>query len=267
MTAESPPSADPADLDDDPASNTIEALEHALDAIRARHPGVSQWELYEGALTALICTRRAIGPDEWTPALFECEAEELFATPSEYTRFIMRWLEREAQLRAALQAALDAPDDELALNPAVMDLRGLVATLPAADLAEALRDDPPHALGRGWAAGFMFVVAHWADDWAPPRDKEIAADMNGALDCIARLLDDDTDAPTLNLYDPDGPPSISQARFNAFDDALYAALDLYDIARGLGPRIAPLRRDEVKVGRNDPCPCGSGKKYKKCCGA
>ena len=24
--------------------------------------------------------------------------------------------------------------------------------------------------------------------------------------------------------------------------------------------------NEVKVGRNDPCPCGSGKKYKKCCG-
>ncbi|MEA1960510.1 MAG: SEC-C metal-binding domain-containing protein [Bacillota bacterium] len=23
----------------------------------------------------------------------------------------------------------------------------------------------------------------------------------------------------------------------------------------------------MKVGRNDPCPCGSGKKYKKCCGA
>jgi preprotein translocase subunit SecA len=22
-----------------------------------------------------------------------------------------------------------------------------------------------------------------------------------------------------------------------------------------------------KIGRNDPCPCGSGKKYKKCCGA
>jgi SWIM/SEC-C metal-binding protein len=27
------------------------------------------------------------------------------------------------------------------------------------------------------------------------------------------------------------------------------------------PRVA-----EAKVGRNDPCPCGSGKKYKKCCG-
>jgi SEC-C motif-containing protein len=28
----------------------------------------------------------------------------------------------------------------------------------------------------------------------------------------------------------------------------------------------PYRRAEPKVGRNEPCPCGSGKKYKKCCG-
>jgi hypothetical protein len=30
---------------------------------------------------------------------------------------------------------------------------------------------------------------------------------------------------------------------------------------------APIRREGNKIGRNDPCPCGSGKKYKKCCGA
>jgi SEC-C motif-containing protein len=29
----------------------------------------------------------------------------------------------------------------------------------------------------------------------------------------------------------------------------------------------PIRRDEPKVGRNEPCPCGSGKKYKRCHGA
>ncbi len=28
----------------------------------------------------------------------------------------------------------------------------------------------------------------------------------------------------------------------------------------------PVKREEPKIGRNDPCPCGSGKKYKKCCG-
>ncbi|MBN1891532.1 MAG: preprotein translocase subunit SecA [Clostridiales bacterium] len=28
----------------------------------------------------------------------------------------------------------------------------------------------------------------------------------------------------------------------------------------------PIKRDSAKIGRNDPCPCGSGKKYKNCCG-
>ena len=31
--------------------------------------------------------------------------------------------------------------------------------------------------------------------------------------------------------------------------------------------VKTIRRDEPKVGRNEPCPCGSGKKYKKCHGA
>jgi preprotein translocase subunit SecA len=30
--------------------------------------------------------------------------------------------------------------------------------------------------------------------------------------------------------------------------------------------IPTVRREAPKVGRNDPCPCGSGKKYKNCCG-
>ena len=35
-------------------------------------------------------------------------------------------------------------------------------------------------------------------------------------------------------------------------------------------RNVPVEKDKndpfANVGRNDPCPCGSGKKYKKCCG-
>ena len=47
--------------------------------------------------------------------------------------------------------------------------------------------------------------------------------------------------------------------------------DLTDIALALGapvpaPAPAPAeRRSAEKVSRNDPCPCGSGRKYKKCC--
>jgi hypothetical protein len=42
----------------------------------------------------------------------------------------------------------------------------------------------------------------------------------------------------------------------------YANVGMDDAA----PVTAPVRRGSPKVGRNDPCPCGSGKKYKKCCG-
>jgi len=35
---------------------------------------------------------------------------------------------------------------------------------------------------------------------------------------------------------------------------------------GEAARVNPVKRQGSKVGRNDPCPCGSGKKYKRCCG-
>ena len=35
---------------------------------------------------------------------------------------------------------------------------------------------------------------------------------------------------------------------------------------GEGVAQRPFKREAPKVGRNDPCPCGSGKKFKKCCG-
>ncbi len=40
--------------------------------------------------------------------------------------------------------------------------------------------------------------------------------------------------------------------------------DISDLERALNP---PVTIHSEKIGRNDPCPCGSEKKYKKCCGA
>ena len=37
-------------------------------------------------------------------------------------------------------------------------------------------------------------------------------------------------------------------------------------AQGGDDSVQTVKRDGKKVGRNDPCPCGSGKKYKKCHG-
>jgi hypothetical protein len=52
---------------------------------------------------------------------------------------------------------------------------------------------------------------------------------------------------------------LTQVVVEAFD----AAVSL----RRPGQNLAPIVRDEPKVGRNDPCPCGSGKKWKRCHGS
>lgn len=39
-----------------------------------------------------------------------------------------------------------------------------------------------------------------------------------------------------------------------------------EVLNGDQPKVETFKRTDPKVGRNDVCPCGSGKKYKKCCG-
>ncbi len=53
----------------------------------------------------------------------------------------------------------------------------------------------------------------------------------------------------------------------AIDDLVSSVADLADLTQHERYRVETVRRDAPKVGRNDPCPCGSGKKYKRCHGA
>jgi preprotein translocase subunit SecA len=59
--------------------------------------------------------------------------------------------------------------------------------------------------------------------------------------------------------------SFDHAEFDAFG-AHGRGPDGSEGGAAAGP-IEPIKRDQPKVGRNDPCPCGSGRKYKKCHGA
>lgn len=51
-----------------------------------------------------------------------------------------------------------------------------------------------------------------------------------------------------------------------FDDLLARAKEAIKDTSGFAPLPKPVQKLVDKIGRNTPCPCGSGKKYKKCCG-
>lgn len=50
-----------------------------------------------------------------------------------------------------------------------------------------------------------------------------------------------------------------------YDEPDHAEIDFFDMPYNMG-KIIPFERNEKKIYPNDPCPCGSGKKYKHCCG-
>ena len=284
MTEPTSPTPSTDDLDDPtgaPAAalgpEELEEIDNILDDLRSRGEEIPQWEFCDGFMTALICSRRPIAPAEYLPMLLGDGAEldiaegdplpqlPAFADAAQQARFLELWNRRWAEIVTQLDTDVKTLDDDRTFQPEAMDMRGAVASLPEAERAEMEGQEIP-SFGQVWALGFMFAVENWPEDWAAPRDKEAAKWLDDALDRIVALTEDDTGKPEVCMYDEDGPPSTSQARVEAFGEAIWAVYDLRQLWKSMGPRVETLRK-APEPGRNDPCHCGSGKKYKKCHGA
>ena len=256
-----------------------DTLDLILDDLRTRSDETPQWEFCEGFLAALVCCRRQIAPEEYLPVLLDVPDpsgasdvpdaldghEGVFADVEQRQRFMALWLRRWDEVATALDTEVQGLDEEAAYHPEVMDVRGAVAALPEDERA-TLGSDALPAFGQVWALGFMFAVEAWPDEWAAPRDRDAAKLLDSALQALVALTEDDTGEPTVAVFDDDSPPSVSVQRMKDFADAVWAVYDLRELWRHVGPRVATIRA-EATPGRNEPCFCGSGKKYKKCHGA
>ncbi len=254
----------------------LDELDQLLDDLRTREDEVPQWEFCDGFLTALVCTRRPVPVAEWLPMLLgdglPLEAAPDAALPlmapfqelARQQRFLALWELRRAEVERQLDTQVESLDADEAYHPEVIDMRGAIASLPEDERSEMEGQEIP-SFGQVWALGFMFAVENWEDDWQAPRDKEAAQWLDDGLDAIVALTEDDEGEPEICMYAEDGPPSTSQERLELFGEAIWAVYDLRQLWRSLGPRVQGAVKG-AQPGRNDPCPCGSGKKYKKCCG-
>jgi uncharacterized protein len=254
----------------------FDEIDAILDDLRTRNDETPQWEFCEGVLAALVCCRRAIPPDEYLELLLgvapasapigaTADYEGTFADAAQRTRFVDIWNARWAEVAVALAADAESLHEDSAYQPEVMDVRGAIAALPEAERAE-LGDDAIPSFGQVWALGFMFAVENWPEEWAAPRDKKAAKWLDASLQAMVALTEDDTGPIEVSPFSDDAPPSMSQARVDVFAGAVWAVYDLFQLWRGIGPRVETVRK-QAEPGRNDPCSCGSGKKFKKCCGA
>ena len=236
-------------------------LETMLSDLRTRQDAIPTWEFCEGFMAALICCRRPIASEDYLPVLLAVP----FADADQQAHFMRLWTRRWHQVTLALDSKIEALQDAVAYQPELLDTRADFAALPEAERTRR-RGERLSAFGQLWAKGFMAVVAAWPQDWAVSRNKEAIKWRATALDLVAALTQDDTDAPTLRAFeDAQGPPTVSVKRMKAFADALWSVYNMREMWRALGPRIETMVK-AATPGRNDPCLCGSGKKYMKCCG-
>lgn len=266
----------------------FDELDGILDDLRTRNDETPQWEFCEGFMAAVLCCRRPISMGECLAVLLDIAVpgepgasgepgEGSFADPEQAQRFMVLWIRRWVEVAEAISTRVESLEDERAYYPEVMDVRGALAAMTEAERAEAqaaiasdvdgdIDDDSTPAFGQVWAIGFMFAVESWPDEWAAPRDKAAVKWLDEGLQAIVAMTEDDTDPPTIAVFGDDTPPSVSEKRFNAFADAIWAVYDLREMWRNIGPRVATVHK-VAAPGRNDVCHCGSGKKYKKCHGA
>lgn len=157
---------------------------------------------------------------------------------------------------------LDSTADDFARNEALAALAFLTqeGRVPRAQTRDLLVrfDDKRVAVegGPGWV-GWEETIALLGFRELAPRAE--AARRDG------RLTDEFSDAPwfrtTLRQAEakPDDRGRFDPRRYGTLDDPV---ADLAWTAEEAG---RPLRNPFKDVGRNDPCPCGSGRKFKKCC--
>jgi uncharacterized protein len=219
----------------------------ALDTFLASLPaGAMNVEMFDGFCCALHCTPDLIGPAVWLPLLWgeTADAEASFDDEGQ-ARAIVGLVTRHWSAVAEELVQADAAD-----TPRV----------PRLSAAAQGR-----VTGNAWATGFTRGMQVSPESW-----QAVLGD-----DAAGEVL-----VPMMMLHhehDPDEamrpPPFDDAVRSEVIEAMVMGAAQLY---RHFGParraasradrQALTFRREGAKPGRNDPCACGSGKKFKACCG-
>jgi uncharacterized protein len=130
-----------------------------------------------------------------------------------------------------------------------------------------LDDEDGVARANDWASGFMRGMEMRRAGWATFMDDEEHA---GSLVPILALANEHHPDPEMRPYKEPISAAMRERLIIGAAAGVVAIYDYFEAERVLGARqhdlASTFRRDAPKVGRNELCPCGSGKKYKHCCG-
>jgi uncharacterized protein len=197
-------------------------------------------EQLDGFLSALICGPELVPPSKYLPMIWgDRTVFEDASSAQEFLSLIMRHWNTIAD-------TLHSDDVYLPL---------------------LLEEENGNTPANDWANGFLRGMEFGKEDWAFLLDDE---DYGGSLIPIFALANEHN--PDLKMRSYKDPIS-TELRETLIVGAAAGTTQIYRYFKAqrlldndpLG-NMSTFRRTMPKIGRNEPCPCGSGKKFKQCCG-
>lgn len=192
----------------------------------------------DGYVAGILLSPEPIPPGEWLPAVW---GGPLNPAPFDDERDVQWFNDKILQHRDAVVAAL---------------AKGTGRFAPVFDI-DTRHDE---ILWELWIEGFARAVDLRPESWAQidASDDRIAGEAFAGLLTLIAIADDSSDLERAVIDDITG-------RAHDLIPAWVEALHAWHAANRRPPTtVAPPA--PAKAGRNDPCPCGSGRKHKKCCG-
>lgn len=222
------------DLREPLSEDELDRLEAILDA----RPESMNLEMLDGFYVALACSPELVPPSASLPVILG-EAEPVLASLDDA-------MVTHGLLMRYWNSVVDVLERHEPYDPIL------------------LADADDHPTGNDWAAGFLEGLSMGGEAW-----KELLLDEERGelLLPIFVLAHEHNPDPELRPEPIDTEHRLELfAGLSAFVPEIYRYFEPHRRAASLPPERRPVRRTTPKIGRNDPCPCGSGKKYKQCCG-
>lgn len=218
------------DLSDPLTEEELQELEEFLNTVDNEE--CMNLSMLDGYLTALAIAPNNLPPSQWLPQVWGGEPE--WATKQQAERML------ELVFRHANALLFYLRDDPDYFEPILYETEG----------------EPP--LVDDWCAGFVAAMALDESAWQPLMETEEGEQW------LYPILLFGTDAGWEERQaHPEMEARMEEVAASLGDSVL--AIQAWSLP--LRKAGSTVRRDEPKVGRNDLCPCGSGRKFKRCCGA
>ena len=187
----------------------------------------------DGFFTAIVSSPVMIPPSQWLPAVWG-EYEPVWESEKEFERIFTLLMRHMNDIAATL---MEHPEDFEAL------------------FLERVVKGKTYTIVDEWCEGYLRGVALAAAQW------DSAGQEMAILLAPIRAFTGETHWRGHDLGENEKENTRKAIEPNVREIHAYWLMRRSENTAS----SQPVRRSEPRVGRNDPCPCGSGKKYKKCC--